>query len=215
MLSLLELFAGSRSVGKEAEKKGFNVFSVDINKFENIDLVIDILDLKKNMLPFKSEEEILIWASPPCTYFSVASIGHHWNKDHTPKTKEAIIGMEILNKTLEIFTWFPKAKFFMENPRGKMRRKIKGINRTSVTYCSYGSKTMKPTDIWSNNIFDIFNVNGWKPRPMCFNGNIHCGHENAPRGSKTGIQGLSGNYERSKIPPQLCEEIINNYVLNF
>ena len=208
-MKLLELFAGSRSVGKVAEEYGFYVFSVDINKFDKIDLVIDILDLKKDMIPFIPD---VIWASPPCTYFSVASIGHHWHENHEPKSKEALLGMEILNKTLDIFNWFPNAKYFMENPRGKMRRKVNGINRTSVTYCSYNDKRMKPTDIWSNHIYDIFNPNGWKPRPMCFNGNTKCNHEEAPRGSKTGTQGLKGNYERSIIPKELCEEIIKSTI---
>jgi len=211
-MKLLELFAGSRSIGKEAEKMGFEVFSIDINNFDNIDLVIDILKLEKEMIPF---EPTVIWASPPCTYFSVASIGVHWHENHEPKTKEALLGLEILNKTLSIFDWFPNAIFFMENPRGKMRRKVKGINRTSVTYCSYGDITMKPTDIWSNNIFDIFNTNGWKPKPMCFNGNIKCQHEAAPRGSKTGVQGKSGNYERSKIPKELCQEILKSTLNKF
>lgn len=208
-MKLLELFAGSRSIGKVAEEYGFYVFSIDINKFDKIDLVIDILDLKKEMIPFIPD---VIWASPPCTYFSVASIGHHWHENHEPKSKEALLGMEILNKTLDIFNWFPNAKFFMENPRGKMRRKVNGINRTSVTYCSYNDKRMKPTDIWSNHIYDIFNPKGWKPRPMCFNGNTKCNHEEAPRGSKTGTQGLKGNYERSIIPKELCEEIIKSTI---
>ena len=204
---VLELFAGSRSIGKEAEKQGHNVFSVDINSFKDIDLVIDILNLKKENIPFTPD---MIWASPPCTFFSVASIGHHWHENHTPKTKEAVLGVEILNKTLDIFKWFPEAKFFMENPRGKMRRKVKGIDRTTITYCSYGAKTMKPTDIWSNHIFDMFNLNGWNPRAMCYNGNTKCHHEEAPRGSKTGTQGLKNNYERSKIPSLLCKEIIES-----
>ncbi len=96
-MKILELFAGSRSIGNEAEKLGYNVFSVDINDFDKIDLVIDILNLKKEMIPFQPD---VIWASPPCTYFSVASIGHHWYENHTPKSKEALLGMKILNKTL-------------------------------------------------------------------------------------------------------------------
>ena len=67
---------------------------------------------------------------------------------------------------------------------------------------------MKPTDIWSNNFKDLFNLNGWNPKPICFNGNIKCHHEAAPRGSKTGTQGLKDNYVRSKIPKELCLEII-------
>ncbi len=100
-MKVLELFAGSRSIGNEADKLGYNVFSVDINDFPKIDLVIDILDLKKEHIPFVPD---MIWASPPCTYFSVASIGHHWNEDHTPKTKEAVLGMKVLNKTLDIIS---------------------------------------------------------------------------------------------------------------
>ena len=209
-MKLLELFAGSRSIGKEAEKQGFEVFSVDINNFENIDLVIDVLDLKKGMIPFNPD---VIWASPPCTTFSIASIGHHWKENRQPKTKEAFIGMNILEKTLEIFEWFPDSIFFMENPRGMMRKKVKGIDRTTVTYCSYGAINMKPTDIWSNNIYDIFNPKGWRPRPMCFNGNTKCQHEEAPRGSRTGTQGLNGNYEKSKIPSELCKEIIESVII--
>tara|TARA_R110001606_G_scaffold345877_1_gene494762 strand:- start:949 stop:1587 length:639 start_codon:yes stop_codon:yes gene_type:complete len=204
-MTILELFAGSRSFGKVAEQRGHEVFSVDINNFDNISLVIDILNLKKTMIKIKPD---VIWASPPCTYFSVASIGHHWYENHEPKSKEALLGMKILNKTLDIFTWFPNAIFYMENPRGKMRRKVKGINRTTVTYCSYGDTRMKPTDVWSNNIFDIFNPNGWKPKPICFNDNTKCQHEAAPRGSKTGTQGLKGNYERSIVPKELVLDII-------
>ena len=204
-MKILELFAGSRSIGKAAEYLGHKVFSVDINAFENIHLVIDILNLKKEQIPFYPD---MIWASPPCTYFSVASIGHHWNENHTPKSKEALKGMEILNKTLEIISWFTESIYYIENPRGKMRRKIKGLDRRTVTYCSYGDIRMKPTDIWSNNFKDMFNLNGWNPKPMCFNGNIKCNHESAPRGSKTGTQGLKDNYTRSIIPKELCIEII-------
>lgn len=205
-MKVLELFAGSRSIGKVANSLGHETFSIDINDFDNIDLVIDILNLTRDMIPFEPD---MIWASPPCTYFSVASIGIHWNKDHTPKTKEAELGMNVLNKTLEIFNWFPNAIFYMENPRGKMRRKVNGIDRTTVWYCAYGDIRAKPTDIWSNNIFNpIFNPNGWKPRPQCWNGNVKCHHEEAPRGSKTGTQGLKGNYERSIIPKQLCADIV-------
>ena len=215
---LLELFAGSRSVGKEAEALGFKVFSVDINNFEKIDLVIDILKLKREMIPVKPS---IIWASPPCTTFSVASIGTHWGENGTPKTNEAVKGLEILSKTLQIIQWFPNAFYFIENPRGMMRKKLTGLDRVTVTYCTYGDKRMKPTDIWSNNIKDIFNPNGWQPRPKCFNGNKKCHHEEAPRSitikklKKKGIiktiggtQALANAYERSKIPPELCKEIL-------
>ena len=46
--------------------------------------------------------------------------------------------------------------------------------------------------------------------PMCFNGNINCHHEPAPRGSRTGTQGRKNNYERSKIPKELIYEILKS-----
>jgi site-specific DNA-cytosine methylase len=204
-MNVLELFAGSRSIGKVAQKFNCNVYSVDIQPYNNIDLVKDILDVSKKDIPF---EPCMIWASPPCTYFSVASIGHHWYENHTPKTKQAVQGLKILNKTLELILSYKNSIYYIENPVGKMRRVIKGLDRTTITYCSYGDKRMKPTDIWSNNIYDMFNTNGWQPKPKCFNNNKLCDHESAPRGSQTGTQGLKGNYERSKIPVMLCEDII-------
>mgnify|MGYP001391054957 CR=1 FL=1 len=210
-MKVLELFAGSRSIGKEAEKQGHEVFSSDINDFEKIDYVIDINDFDVGKVPFIPD---FIWASPPCTYFSVASIGKHWNKDHTPKSENALRGVKFVQSTLNIIEYFLKLnhdlKYYIENPRGKLRKLnvVSELERTTVWYCTYGDFRAKPTDIWSNNIYSIFNPNGWKPRKECFNGNTNCHHQPAPRGSQTGTQGLKGNYNRSKIPPQLCEEIL-------
>ena len=215
-MNVLELFAGSRSIGKVAESYDHNVFSSDINEFIDINYVTNILDFDVLKVPFIPD---FIWCSPPCTYFSVASIGTHWNKNNTPKTKEAILGVAIVQKTLDIINHFlsinPSLKYYIENPRGKLRSLpiLKHLERTTIWYCKYGDHRAKPTDIWSNNIYNpMFNPNGWNPKPQCFNGNKKCHHEEAPRGSKTGTQGLKNNYERSKIPHQLCEDIIKTNV---
>ena len=71
---------------------------------------------------------------------------------------------------------------------------------------------MKPTDIWTNDLKSIFNQNGWQPRRKCWNNNKKCHHESAPRGSKTGTQGLKNDYERSKNPTELAIEILSKYV---
>ena len=156
-LNVLELFAGSRSIGKQAEKLGMNVFSVDIENFKNIDLVIDILDLQYNMIPFKPD---IIWASPPCTAFSVCTIGKNWNHDHTPKSNKAIHGMKMVEKTIQIIKDLNPKYWFIENPRGKLRKLklMKGLPRTTIWYCKYGDSRAKPTDIWTNNLRTIFNL---------------------------------------------------------
>ena len=206
-MNVLELFAGSRSIGKVAESLGYNVFSSDINAFDNIDYAVDILEFDINKVPFQPD---IIWASPPCTYFSVASIGKHWNKDNTAKTNEAELGVLIICKTLAIIKELNPKYWYIENPRGKLRKLnvVKGLPRTTIWYCKYGDTRAKPTDIWTNNLKSVFNPDGWAPRPECHNGNKNCHHESAPRGSRTGTQGLKGNYERSKIPKELCIEIL-------
>lgn len=214
---LLELFAGSRSIGSIAEDMGIDVFSSDINPFDGIDYPIDILQFDVSKVPFIPD---IIWASPPCTFFSVASIGHHWNRNYTPKSTNAMVGVSIVRKTLEIINHFSELnkslKWYVENPRGKLRKLeiVKGdFDRTTITYCTYGDTRMKPTDIWSNNIYNpLFNVNGWKPRPSCIQNNRKCHHEAAPRGSRTGTQGLTDAYERSKIPKDLCIEILTSSI---
>jgi hypothetical protein len=210
-MKVLELFAGSCSFTKTAWELNkakiemglwnadfYNTFTTDYkqNPDNSIDFVVDIFDFKYKDLPSID----IIWASPPCTFFSVSSIGHHWNKDHTPKTKEAEYGMAIVEKTIEIIDYLGPQFFFIENPRGKLRKLdiMKDIPRKTVTYCQYGENRMKPTDIWTN--LD------WEPKPMCKNGDS-C-HESAPRGSRTGTQGMKNAYEKSKVPHELCKELL-------
>lgn len=208
-MKVLELFAGSRSVGKAAESLGYEVFSSDLNSFDGIDYAVDIMEFDINKVPFKPD---IIWASPPCTYFSVASIGKHWNKDNTPKSENALKGVAFVEKTLEIIKELKPKKWYIENPRGKLRKLpvVEGIPRTTIWYCRYGDTRAKPTDIWTNNLRSLLNPDGWNPRAECSNGNKSCHHERAPRGSQTGTQGLKGNYNRSKIPEQLCLEILKS-----
>ena len=212
--NVLELFAGSRSIGNKAEELGMNVFSVDWTAYEKIDLVIDVELLNKNDIPFIPD---FIWASPDCTTYTVAAISHHRNGTE-PKTDYAKkcdnVNKHFISLINEYLIINPKMIFFIENPRGMMRKMLfmKGLDRTTVWYCTYGDSRAKPTDIWSNNIKSIFNEKGWNPRPECFNGNKKCQHESAPRGSRTGTQGKKGSYNRSKIPELLCYDILNSII---
>ena len=205
-MKVLELFAGSRSIGKQAESMGMAVFSSDINAFEGINYAVNILEFDVNKVPFKPD---IIWASPPCTTFSVASIGHHWtggSKAYIPKSASAQVGLAIALKTKAIIRHFDPLFFFIENPRGLLRKMdfMQDMMRHTVTYCQYGDTRMKPTDIWTNNM-------NWNPRTVCRNGDP-C-HVAAPRGARTGTQGLNGSYDRSKVPEQLCKEILQSCIL--
>ena len=205
-LKVLELFAGSRSIGKVAESLGHTVFSVDIHPFEGIDYVGDILDFNATDIPFKPD---VIWASPPCDTYSVAAISHHrpHNKHMSPAAE---IGDKIVKKTLSLIKEINPKVWYIENPRGMLRKQIfmAGLPRATVWYCRYGETRAKPTDIWSNNIRNLLNPEGWQPRPECKNGNKNCHHQPAPRGSTNGTQGVKGKYARSIIPHELCLEVL-------
>lgn len=60
-IKILELFAGSRSIGKVAEQLEMQVFSVDWKKYDGINLSIDIEDLELDDVPFIPD---VVWASP-------------------------------------------------------------------------------------------------------------------------------------------------------
>lgn len=216
-MNVLELFAGSRSIGKMCDRLGHKVFSSDINPFPGIDYVIDILDFDVEKVPFIPD---FIWSSPPCTTYSIMGISHH-RDGIIPISDFAKKSDFIVQKTIEIINYFldknPNLVFCIENPVGMLRKMpfMKPLHRVGVTYCSYGDIRMKPTDIWSNNIRSIFNPQGWNPRPKCYNNNKKCHHEPSPRGSSSGTQGIKGAYLRSKIPEQLCMEILESVYLHF
>jgi len=212
-MKILELFAGSRSFSKAAEKLGHETFSVDWDPYDNIDLQIDISKMTIDDVPFVPD---VIWASPDCTTYTIAAISTHRNKTE-PKTEYAkecdITNQHFIDLIKQWKVINPRLVFFIENPRGMLRHMpfMKEFKRHTVWYCQYGDDRAKPTDIWTNSVL-------WLPRAECRNyrydkeGNIidkHCHHHSARRGSKTGTQGRKGSYERSQIPEELCLEIIS------
>ena len=201
-MKILELFAGTRSIGKAFEAHGHDVFSVEWDKkFENIDLYVDISTLTADDILNKFGRPDIIWASPDCATYSIAAISHHRERD--PVTGNLNPVSDKTNKhVLRLIQDLNPRYYFIENPRGGLRKMsfMQGIPRYTVTYCQYGDTRMKPTDIWTNHPNPNF-------KPMCKNGD-QC-HTPAPRGSKTGTQGLKGATERAVIPPQLCEHIVN------
>lgn len=196
-VNTIELFCGTKSFSKIAKEKGYTIFTTDFNPSFSPDLCEDILKLNAKDFP---KDIFILWASPPCTSFSVASIGSSWFENYHPKRVETALGMAYVLKTIKLIEQIKPKYWFIENPRGVLRKMafMNKLDRREICYCRYGDTRMKPTDIWTN-------FKEWKPREMCFNG---CeDHISAPRGSKTGTQGLKGATERSVIPSQLFNEI--------
>ncbi len=148
----------------------------------------------------------IIWASPDCSTYSIAAISHHRVKNLLTGSLEPVSDYaKFCDRTnkhmLELIQQLKPKYWFIENPRGGLRKMdfMKGLPRYTVTYCQYGDTRMKPTDIWTNHPNPRF-------KPMCKNGDT-C-HERAPRGAKTGTQGLKGTKARAVIPHELCKHIV-------
>lgn len=204
-LKVLELFAGTRSIGKAFEKYGHDVYSVEWDQqHENIDLYIDIMDLTSEMVIENFGKPDIIWASPDCTTYSIAGISHHRMKEDSGNLKAVSEKAKFADRLnvhlLNLINELKPIYYFIENPRGGMRKMdfVKKLPRYTVTYCQYGDFRMKPTDIFTNHPDPKF-------KPMCKNGDS-C-HVSAPRGSATGTQGMK-LVDKSRIPNELCEHIV-------
>lgn len=228
-MKVLELFAGTRSIGKAFEKRGHEVFSVEWDKdFENIDLYEDIGQITAKDILDKFGHPDVIWASPDCATYSIARI---WTfRRQNPETGElepvheyAKFCDAVNQHVLELINELNPQYWFIENPRGGMRKMswMQDLPRYTITYCQYQTdkpvmeRRMKPTDIWTNHPNPNF-------KPPCKNGDP-C-HAPAPRGSnvrkaqRKGIKvsgiggtaaGIRNAKERSVIPQQLCEYIVD------
>lgn len=207
MLKVLELFCGTKSISNAFKEKGHKVYTVDWEKGFTPDLAIDIEKLTAAQIKkLCGGVPDIIWASPDCTSYSIAAISHHREKEANGNLKPKSDYAKKCDRTnkhlLDLIQELKPKYYFIENPRGALRNMnfMKGLYRYTVTYCQYGDKRMKPTDIWTNHPQPDF-------KPMCKNGDT-C-HEQAPRGSKTGTQGIKGSKERSRIPYLLCKHIVN------
>lgn len=205
-MKVLELFAGTRSIGKAFEAQGHEVFSVEWDKrFENIDLYADVLTVTAEQIIKEFGRPDVIWASPDCTTYSVAAISKHRKREPDgnliPISEYAKFCDKVNAHTIDLIKELAPKYWFIENPRAGMRKMgfMKGLPRYTVTYCQYGENRQKPTDIWTNHPDPQF-------KPPCKPG-ASC-HEAAPRGSRTGTQALKNSIERSKIPILLCEHIV-------
>ena len=191
-----------------AKEFGHETFTTDYEEIDGQDLVADICDLHASDFPYRPD---VLWASPPCEGFSVASIGANWTggrRGYIPKSETAKRSIKLAQEAIRMVDELNPTFWFIENPRGLLRKmpfmdeflkRAGGVRRT-VWYCTYGDTRAKPTDIWTNLV-------SWEPRKVCRNGNPDCHHQRAPRGAKTGTQGIGGYKDRSRIPPDLFKEI--------
>lgn len=210
-MKTLDLFAGSCSFTKVCKKLNYQTFTTDIKPLEGIDLVKDFMELEINDLPYLPD---VLWASPDCSVWSLASGATHF-AGMKPKTEKALKAMELIDRLIwfinELLILNPRMIFYIENPVGRLRNYTSlqplffgsAIKRVTLSQCQYGREFRKNTDLFTNDNLFIPQV--------CKDANCH--HLSYNLYDKVPEQWANQNnyYERAKLPEQLFFEIFKNH----
>ena len=189
-MRVLDLFAGLEGWSAPWRQRGHDAITVDNDPRFGSTITHDLLDPDGLVAALGAWRPDVVLASPPCEAFSAMTIGRNWTRDAfgrpAPKTEKARIGMALVEATLRLVRELGPAYWIVENPRAMARTlaSLSPLERRTVTYCQFGERTQKPTDLWG----------AFPPSlvlaPPCQQG-AEC-HVRAPRGSRTGIQGSMG-----------------------
>ena len=207
-MKVLELFSGTRSVGKCCDKLGWESYSVDLMS-DDADFKGDIMDFDYKQFPKDSFD--IVWASPPCTNYSKLQDGWLGRKrkgqiyTREIQEKEMTADDKLVIRTLEIIEYFNPEYWFIENPassRMKDRLYMKDKPFYLVDYCMYSDWGYKKrTRIWTNKK----DYNAKLCDKNCGNmvGNLHKTNlGNTERKQKTKGKGTTQN-DRYRIPEDL------------
>lgn len=209
---MLELFCGTKSVGNVFEKYDHEIISLDYNKKFNATFTENILTWNYNQYP--PDYFDIIWASPDCTSWSVASGGKHRTKKNIDGyTETANIGNQMIFRVMEIIDYFKPKSWFIENPRGLLQHYLpfknwiehNNANKGLVYYGNYNWGFPKPTNIWSN-------LQLWQEKKPIMDKSL-CSIRYSKGKIKYDYKQYSsaGAEERSKIPPDLIERLYELY----
>ena len=140
-MKVLDLFCGTKSIAKAFERHGHEVYTVDWNPEFNPSLCADIGTLTAgDLIELCGGVPDVIWASPDCTSYSVAAISYHRTKNPITGNLDAITDYakkcdEINSHIIEVIKELNPKYYFIENPRGGMRKMdfVKDLPRYTVT----------------------------------------------------------------------------------
>ena len=205
-MKVLELFSGTGVLSAAFRERGHRTLTVDWEESHKPDLKADIGTLSADDVVRLFGRPDVIWASPDCTTYSVMCISRH-RDGVKPKSEYAAQCDRVNAHVCDLIRELKPKAWFVENPVGMLRKMPfilelmddTGGKRHTVTYCQYGERRQKPTDIFTNHPDPQF-------RPPCRRGD-KC-HDAAPRGSRTGTQGLKGKALRAKLPKELCDHVV-------
>ena len=142
-MNCLELFSGTKSVGKVCDQLGWKSVSVDL--LLPADHQCDIMDFDYKQYP--KDYFDIVWASPPCTEYSAM------NNCRPNKICDIEGANKLVKRTLEIIDYFDCEYWFLENPQTatlKNQPFMKELPYYDLDYCKYGHPIRKRTRIWTN-----------------------------------------------------------------
>ena len=122
-MKVLELFAGTRSIGKAFEARGHEVYSIEWDKrFDGIDWYEDIGKITAEDILTRFGHPDVIWASPDCSSYSVAAISRHRRREANgnlaPISDYAKFCDEVNAHVVDLIRELAPKYWFIENPRG-------------------------------------------------------------------------------------------------
>ena len=135
-MKLLELFSGTKSVGKVAEQLGYDVTSLDL---KHADINTDVLNL--DYKTYEPKHVDVIWASPPCTEYSLVK---------TTGTRNIQLANQMVLKTLGTILYLEPKHYILENPQTGILKEqtfMCGIPYKDIDYCKYGMPYRKRNQI--------------------------------------------------------------------
>ena len=196
-MRLLELFSGTGSIGRAFRRRGWEVVSIDNDPKAEATICADLLTFDYHALGGSFD---CIWASPPCTQYSIAR-----SKSKTPRD---LVGADsLVSRDLEVIQHFQPATWWLENPQSGMlkgRAAVAGLPWADVDYCSYGWPYRKRTRLWTN-CADF----AWAP--LCRQDCAGCEngwHRQWAQKAGRGDSGCFTTRELYVMPPLLCEDIL-------
>lgn len=185
MMEILELFSGYASWSSPFQDGKNVITTLDYDCRFGPTICQDILtwDYEKSGL-----RPDVIFASPDCTYFSVARARWGYPEDKIEWTRK------LWERTFEIIDYFKPRYYLIENPVGKARHFYDGYR--TIDYCMYGYQVKgkyikKSTDLWTN-------------IPLEFR---RCDHSHEHHKSLTDV--VKGKALRAIIPEGLTNEIFD------
>ena len=155
-MRIWDICCGTKSVSKVWKEHGHEALTLDIDPKCSPDICTDIMSWEYT--DFRLEDPDVIWCSPPCTHYSIASTN--------AKTPRDLIGSDaMVQRCLDIIAYWRPRYWVIENPQTgllKTREVIRGLPFVDVDYCAFGAPYQKPTRFWTNCT--------WAPSKRCEHG---------------------------------------------